>query len=74
MRLRRARGLLLRLVRQRVAAVLVGSVLAGAAAWIELGMRVDAWWLEGLALVTGATGVAILWTGLTGARPDWEDQ
>jgi hypothetical protein len=73
MRLRRGRGLILRLVRRRVPAVLVGSVLVVTAAWIELGMAVDAWWLEGFALVAGATGAAILWTGLTGARPDWKD-
>jgi hypothetical protein len=24
--------------------------------------------------VAGATGVALLWTGLTGARPDWIDE
>jgi hypothetical protein len=29
--------------------------------------------LEGLALVVGATGLAILWTGLTGVAPDWVD-
>ena len=74
MRIRRARGLILRFVRQRVPAVVVGSCLVVTAAWIEWGMRVDAWWLEGVALVAGATGVAILWTGLTGAQPDWEEQ
>jgi hypothetical protein len=29
--------------------------------------------MEGLALVVGATGLAIFWTGLTGASPDWVD-
>jgi len=74
MRIRRARGLILRFVRRRVPAVVVGSGLVVTAAWIEWGMRVDAWWVEGVALVAGATGVAILWTGLTGAQPDWEEQ
>jgi hypothetical protein len=74
MPLRRARGLILRLVRRRVPAVVVGSVLVVAAGWVEWGMRVDAWWLEGLGLVAGATGFAILWTGLTGARPDWTER
>jgi hypothetical protein len=33
------------------------------------------WWLQGVALVVGATGLAIFWTGLTGASPDWvEDE
>ena len=26
---------------------------------------------RGLALVAGATGIALIWTGLVGARPDW---
>ena len=53
--------------------VFVGVLVAAWTAWIELAARVDAWWIEGLALVAGATGLAFLWTGLTGARPDWID-
>jgi len=64
---------MLRFVRRRVPAVVVGSALVIAAGWIEIRVAVDAWWLEGLALVAGATGVAILWTGLTGATPDWTE-
>jgi hypothetical protein len=71
MRLRRARGLILRLVRRRVPAVLVGSILVAAAVWMETSRRFDVWWLEGIALIAGATGAAILYTGLTGAVPDW---
>jgi hypothetical protein len=66
--------MILRLVRRRPVAILVGLALAVPAAWIEFGGRDRAWWLEGLALVAGATGLAIFWTGLTGARPDWVDQ
>jgi hypothetical protein len=73
MSLRRIRGSLLRLVRRRALAVVVGAALALPAAWIELSGRYDAWWIDGLALVVGATGLAILWTGLTGAAPDWVD-
>ena len=72
--LRRVRGMILRLVRRRGLAVAVGATLAGPAAWVEFSGRYSAWWLEGLALVVGATGLAILWTGLTGASPDWVDQ
>jgi hypothetical protein len=72
MALRRARGFLLRLVRQRGRAVVVGLLLAVPAAWLEF--RSDAWWTEGLALVVGATGLALFWTGLTGASPDWIDE
>jgi hypothetical protein len=65
--------MLLRFVRRRAAAIVVGAALIAPAAWMELGARIDAWWIEGLALVAGATGMAILWTGLTGAAPDWVD-
>jgi hypothetical protein len=71
--MRRARGFLLRLARRRALAIVVGLALAAPAAWLEFGGRSDAWWVEGLGLVLGATGVALIWTGLTGARPDWID-
>jgi hypothetical protein len=73
MALRRARGFLLRLVRRRPLAIAVGVALAAPAAWVELSGRSNAWWMEGLALVVGATGLAILWTGITGVSPDWVD-
>jgi hypothetical protein len=71
--LRRARGVVLRLVRRRAAAIVVGLALAAPAAWAETSGRLDEWWVEGLALVVGATGLALLWTGITGAAPDWVD-
>ena len=74
MALRRARGLLLRLVRRRAPAIAVGLALVVPAAWIEFSGRFSAWWVEGLALVVGATGLAIFWTGLTGPGPDWIDE
>jgi hypothetical protein len=73
MLLRRLRGVILRLVRRRALAIAVGLALVVPAAWIEFSGRFDAWWMEGLALVVGASGAAILWTGLTGAAPDWID-
>ena len=72
-KIRRLRGMLLRLVRRRALAIAVGLALVVPAAWIELAGRVDAWWAQGLALVIACTGLAVLWTGLTGARPDWID-
>jgi hypothetical protein len=69
--LRRARGMLLRFVRRRVLTIVVGLALVIPSTWIELGGRAGAWWIEGLALVVGATGLALLWTGLTGTSPDW---
>ena len=74
MPLRRVRGVLLRLVRNRALSVALGLALAIPAAWLEFFSRYDAWWIDGLALVAGATGVALCWTGLTGARPDWIDE
>jgi hypothetical protein len=71
--LRRARGVLLRLVRRRRRAVLVGLALIVPAAWLEFSGRFGAWWVEGLSLVAGATGLSIFWTGLTGPSPDWVD-
>jgi hypothetical protein len=69
--LRRLRGTLLRLVRRRALAMTVGALLVVPAAWVELARPYDAWWVDGLSLVVGATGVAIFWTGVTGAAPDW---
>jgi hypothetical protein len=74
MALRRARGIVLRIVRRRALAVILGLTLMLPAAWIEFSGRYDAWWIEGLSLVIGATGTALLWTGLTGASPDWIDE
>jgi hypothetical protein len=71
MTFRRLRGVVLRLVRRRALAVVVGACLAGPAAWVEFFSPYDQWWIDGLALVVGATGLALLWTGLTGAAPDW---
>jgi hypothetical protein len=65
--------MVLRLVRQRGLAMTLGLVLAVPAAYVEFSGRAGAWWMEGLALVIGATGLAIFWTGLTGASPDWVD-
>ena len=74
MALRRARGMLLRLVRRRPLAVVVGLALAVPSGWIEFSGRYSLWWVEGLALVVGATGLAIFWTGLTGTSPDWVEE
>jgi hypothetical protein len=73
MGLRRARGILLRLARHRGAAIAVGAAFAAPAAWLKLASREDAWWIDGLSLILLATGLALIWTGLTGASPDWLD-
>jgi hypothetical protein len=68
--IRRARGAILRLVRRRAFALSLGLVLLVPSAWVQLG-GAGRWWAEGLSLVLGATGVALIWAGLVGARPDW---
>ena len=71
--MRRLRGAILRLVRRRALAMTIGAALVAPAAWVEFSGRADAWWLEGLALVVGATGLALFWTGLVGVAPDWTE-
>jgi hypothetical protein len=71
--IRRFRGVVLRLVRRRTLAIVLGSLLVLSAAWIQLLGRFDAWWIEGFSLVGGATGVALLWTGIAGLKPDWTE-
>jgi hypothetical protein len=68
---RRVRGVLLRLVRRRWLACVIGLAMVAPAAWVEFSGCCGAWWVEGLSLLFGATGVALVWTGLTGVRPDW---
>jgi hypothetical protein len=70
MTLARLRGFMLRLVRRRALAMTLGLMLIVPSVWVELSGRAS-WWAEGLALVVGATGIAIFWTGLTGGSPDW---
>lgn len=71
-RARRARGRLLRLILNRPLAVAVGVALAAPAA--ALLVKDYAWEsgvTDGLALVLLGTGLAVLWSGVTGRRPDW---
>ena len=72
MMMRRARGALLRLVRRRALAIGLGAALLVPALWLELDGH-EAWWVDGLSLVVGATGAALLWTGLVGLHADWID-
>jgi hypothetical protein len=73
MMMRRARGAILRLIRRRALALALGATLVLPAVWLEYGGH-DAWWVEGLGLVVGATGVALFWTGVVGLPPDWIDK
>lgn len=69
--LSRARGKMLRLARNRPLAATIGILLVAPSAWIEWSGRYDSWWIQGLALVLAATGLALIWTALTGVPPDW---
>ncbi len=71
---RRVRGALLRLVRRRALSAALGLALAAPAAWVQFSGRFGAWWVEGLSLVAGATGLALIWTGIAGLGPDWIDE
>jgi hypothetical protein len=71
--LRRARGALLRLARRRGLAAIVGVSMLAPAAWVEFGSRSWPWWVDGLSVVIGATGAALISVGLTGPREDWID-
>lgn len=66
--------MVLRLAFNRLAAVLAGGTLLLAAA--ALGARNyswESWATDGLGLVLGATGAALVWTAVSGRRPDWVD-
>ena len=63
--------MLLRLVRRRALSMTLGAALVAPAAWVEFAAVNAPWWLQGLSLIVGATGLALFWTGLTGPSPDW---
>ena len=71
--LRRLRGALLRLVRSRTWCAALGFALAAPAAWVQFSGGFGVWWVEGLSLVAGASGLALIWTGMVGLGPDWID-
>jgi hypothetical protein len=68
---RRVRGWLLRLVRRRRLSMAIGLAFVIPSAWVEFGGHYSSWFIEGTALVVGATGLALMWTALTGLSPDW---
>ncbi len=74
MRLRRARGVVLRLVQARLSAAIAGATLvAVAAALAVFEMPWESWWTDGLGLVLGGTGGAMFLFSVAARRPDWVD-
>ena len=69
---KRLRGSLLRLVLKRTVAVVIGMTLLTPAAWL---LFQDLPWetgiTDGLGLIVGATGLALVLAGIGGRRPDW---
>jgi hypothetical protein len=71
LRLRRVRGTLLRTVRRPGLSIAIGLLLAVPAGWVQFAGDSGPWWVQGLSLVALATGIALIWTGLTGEQADW---
>jgi hypothetical protein len=74
MAVRRARGVLLRIVRRRRLVIALGVTLVAPAAWLEWSGGSGARWVDGLGFIGLATGTALIWTGVTGLKPDWIDE
>ena len=72
--MRRTRGMVLRLAMRRTPALVAGLVLLVPATVIAVGdYGWESWLTDGLGLIGGATGAALVVTGLTGRRADWID-
>jgi hypothetical protein len=72
LRLKRTRGALLRLAYRRSASFVIGLVLLAVAAVLVLIDRSwESWITDGLTLVCGATGLALIFMAFSGRRPDW---
>ena len=69
---KRLRGLVLRVVQNRALAIVVGAVVASPALMLLVN---DYSWetgvTDGLVLVALASGVALVWAGISGRKPDW---
>jgi hypothetical protein len=71
-RTKRVRGWLIRLVLNRRLSIALGILLLAPAVWLFVGdYRWETPVTDGLQLVLGATGAALLFAGIGGRRPDW---
>jgi hypothetical protein len=72
--LKRLRGRLLRLILKRTVSVVLGLMLLAPAVWLFVQeLRWESPLTDGLVLILGATGAALVLAGLGGRRPDWVD-
>lgn len=72
--MRRTRGVLLRVALSRTPALIVGLVLLAPATVIAVGEYAwESWLTDGLGLIAGATGAALVLSGFAGRRADWID-
>lgn len=72
--IRRTRGVLLRLALSRPSAVAIGLALVVPAVTVATrDYPWESWVTDGLGLILGATGAALVFTGFAGRRPDWID-
>jgi hypothetical protein len=56
----------------RSAAIGLGLSLLAPAVWLLVqDLSWETWITDGLGLISGATGAALLFAGLGGRRPDW---
>jgi hypothetical protein len=66
------RGILLRIAFRRSVAIIAGAALIVPAAVLWAGdYRWESWATDGIGLVLGATGAALMLAGMSGRRPDW---
>lgn len=70
----RLRGAILRMAFRRRVAAIAGVVMLIPSLFLILGdYRWETATTDGLGLIAGATGVALLLAAMTGRRPDWVD-
>jgi hypothetical protein len=72
---KRLRGWFLRLALNRPLSVCLGLLLLAPAVWLFFGdYRWETPVTDGVQLILGATGAALLFAGIGGRRPDWIDE
>lgn len=69
---RRLRGALLRLAFNRRKAFVAGLACAGVSGWLmAIEAAWESWVSDGIGLIAGSTGLALIIFALSGRRPDW---